>query len=353
VAALDGFAILAASTEGASDYAPIPVAAGGPPGPRPGSVYQMNGVGQAWALLAQAVEAYVSENVDEVITELGNAYVDGNRGRFVDPVEALSHMMGVGDGERDRVSFRPQPVRTHLIITGQGSQLRPLKRRLAEVVHQAGLGEILTEDALRPSANRAGNAPVGPTVRPKGWGPIRWLKSMVEDHDGGVAADPREHRAVALNAMNLKDGCARGALAWYSSNPIMLNRDWIHGQLVIQTINGIEFPVDMDELNGKRRLSIGPEQLGLSHDALNVYYLPAKGLNIERHSSQRAALMDTLDACDRIEITIPAASQRSGQLVIETGTGQRVKLRDAMYGSEGANDLREMLWPAMLLDETP
>ncbi len=181
---------------------------------------------------------------------------------------------------------------------------------------------------------------------------VGFLKALFSEDDSGLEIANDEHIAVQLSGENLKDGCARGALDWFSSNPVMENPDSIHGQLVI-TLAGGGHPmeVEMNALNDSLRLELGPEDLGEVYDAWYVYYLPTRGKKRESLRAQNASLIGVLDATDRIKIEIRSKDHPQSQLTISTPTGQTLQLTDAVYDAVDPKNLRAMLWPAMLFEE--
>jgi hypothetical protein len=285
-----------------------------------------------------------------VIVELANAHGDGNDGgEHEDPVDALVFMLGSNSEKFGAPTRRPFQVRTHIIVAGQGSQFKPLKQRLQQLVKEADLGVIHRQEVLEGPAIEQPPSPESKRSL------FKRAIDFVTDRGEGYRPSPNDHLAVELSGSNLKDGCARGALDWFSSNPIMENPDYIHGQIVVTLLGGGgEHWIDMDKLNDTKRFELRPEDLQI-FDAWNVYYLPTKGKRIENIRGKRGAIMGTLMACNHIEVEVRAAGSESSHLVVSTKNegqiSQDIKLRDALYGAEGARDLREMLWPAMLLDE--
>ena len=299
-----------------------------------------------WSDFEAEVEAYVLENVDEVLLELAQAHVHGNDNvEFEDAAQALSFMMGSRTNIRGGDGFRPKHVRTHLIVAGQGSQFKPLKRRLHKLLQESGFGTIYTEEKLKQLASANAKAPkiVG---KPKA-SFFSGLLNFARDKSADEAPSAVEHIAVELSGPNLKDGCAYGALDWYSSNPVMQNPDAIHGQLIVTLSSGGDpFVVDMDELNSTRRTEV-PRSIV---DAQVVYYMPSKGYRIDAHKKPGGSIMGTLLSCNHLVIEVRPPKTTS-HLVVSTSSGQSIKLKESIYGSEDAKDLREMLWPAVLLDE--
>ena len=97
-------------------------------------------------------------------------------------------------------------------------------------------------------------------------------------------------------------------------------------------------------------VTLGPKELQ-AFDAWNIYYLPSRGHRRDNLRSQRQSIMGALGSCNNIVIKIRPPEDPTSELVVSTNTGEKITLNDAVYGMEGAKDLREMLWPAMLLDE--
>ncbi len=327
-----------------------PVAAGGgkprKPDPR---LLESDPVAPIWFELEQEVRAYVKENVDDVLIELANAHSHGNDGiQHDDAVEALVFMLGAPAGHKGAAKRRPFKIRTHIIVAGQGSQFKPLKKRLAEVIRQADLGEIRRQEKLEGTQSAA--TLMTPS---KSW--FQKLLGFFSEGGDGYEASPHDHLAVELTGSNLKDGCARGALDWFSSNPIMENPNYVHGQLIVTLLGGgHEHWIDMDRLNDEKRYELSPDMLQV-FDAWSVYYLPSKGQRAENLKARKGAIMGTLLACNDIEIEVRQPDRDSSQLVVYPRAGEArkepLKLKDALYGAERASDLREMLWPAILLDE--
>ena len=301
---------------------------------------------QIWSALEKEVEAYVLENLDEVLMELAHAHVHGNDNvEFEDAVQALSFMMGSRTTVKNGDGYRPKHVRTHLILAGQGSQFKPLKNRLAKLLRESGFGAIYTEAKLRELGAASSNAPKI-VAKPK-TSLLNRIKDFTREREAEELPSAVEHLAVELSGANLKDGCAFGALDWYSSNPVMQNPDAIHGQLVVTLSGGGDpFVVDMDELNSSKRAEI-PRAI---FDAQVVYYLPSKGYRIDAHKKPGGSIMGTLMSCNHLVIQVRPPKTTS-HLMVSTSSGQMIKLKESIYGSEDAKDLREMLWPAMLLDE--
>ncbi len=306
----------------------------------------------AWDELDREVKAYVHENVDEVLVELATAHARGNDTvSFEDAVDALSFLMGTS-GSR-KTAFRPETVRTHVILAGQASQFKPLKDRFQKVIDEAGLGTILSQEELERGVRKEPEASVrvgnSKPIAKRGFG---FLKALFGDHEGGVEISCDEHIAVHLSGANLKDGCARGALDWYSSNPVMENPDAIHGQILVTLAGGASpIEIDMDVLNTTRRKDLGSDELRDVYDAWNVYYLPTRGRKFENLRGQDAALMGVLDATDHISIQIRPADHPTSQMVVMSGSGQTLQLNEAVYDAVDSTKLRAMLWPAKLFDE--
>jgi hypothetical protein len=309
-----------------------------------------------WNQLDHDVRAYVRENVDNVLIELAVAHSQSeDESPFEDAVDALSALMGTRTGASQRAGFRAERVRTHVILAGQASQFKPLKDRFKKVVAEAGLGKILSQDELEKGVRGPSEPPSQKPVASRGGIMTRgvgFLKALFSEDDSGLEIANDEHIAVQLSGENLKDGCARGALDWFSSNPVMENPDSIHGQLVI-TLAGGGHPmeVEMNALNDSLRLELGPEDLGEVYDAWYVYYLPTRGKKRESLRAQNASLIGVLDATDRIKIEIRSKDHPQSQLTISTPTGQTLQLTDAVYDAVDPKNLRAMLWPAMLFEE--
>lgn len=311
-----------------------------------------DGLLDAWQELDREVRVYVHENVDEVLIELATAHARGNDcGEFEDAVDALSFLMGTS-GTRN-TGYRPDRVRTHVILAGQASQFKPLKDRFQKVVDEAGLGTILSQEELERGMRRQPEEPpraaASHGLAKRGVG---FLRALFGDREGGVQISNDEHIAVQLSGANLKDGCARGALDWYSSNPVMENPDAIHGQILVTLAGGASpIEIDMDVLNTTRVKDLGPEELGEVYDAWNVYYLPTRGRRFEGLRGEEAALMGVLDATDHISIRIRPPDHLTSQLVVGTPSGQMLQLNEAVYDAVDSTKLRAMLWPAKLFDE--
>ncbi len=300
----------------------------------------------AWKELQQEVEEYVAENLDQVLIELAQAHVYGNDNvEFDDAAQALSFMMGTATGAKSGDGHRPKHVRTHLILAGQGSQFRPLKNRLTKLLQDSGFGSIFTEQQLK----QLGTAHLAKTVtssKPK-VSLLNRVKGFVTDRGDENPPNALDHLAVELSGANLKDGCAYGALDWFTSNPVMQNPDAIHGQLVVTTAAGGDpVIVDMDVLNTSRRVEV---QRGI-YDAQVVYYLPSKGYRIDLQRKPGGSVMGTLMNCNQLVIEV-RPPKTSSHLVVSTSSGQTIKLKESIYGAEDSMQLREMLWPALLLDE--
>ncbi len=301
---------------------------------------------EIWETLQREVEAYVLENLDQVLVELAQAHVHGNDNvEFEDAVQALSFMMGSQTSIKHGDGYRPKHVRTHLIVAGQGSQFKPLKRRLSKLLRESGFGAIYTEERLKElGAAHSSGAHLAPKPKTSF---LQKIKDFAKDHDGEEAPSAVEHLAVELSGANLKDGCAYGALDWYSSNPVMQNADAIHGQLIVTLSGGGDpYAVDMDELNSNKRVEV-PRSI---FDAQVVYYLPSKGYRIDMQKKPGGSVMGTLMSCNHLVIEVRPPKTTS-HLMVSTSSGQAIKLKESIYGAEDAKDLREMLWPAMLLDE--
>jgi hypothetical protein len=277
---------------------------------------------------------------------LAQAHVHGNDNiEFEDAVQALSFMMGSRTSMKSSDGFRPKHVRTHLIVAGQGSQFKPLKNRLSKLLRESGFGTIYTEQKLKElGAANSSAAKVAP--KPK-TSLFHKLKEFAKDREADDMPTAIEHVAVELSGSNLKDGCAYGALDWYSSNPVMQNPDAIHGQLIVTLSGGGDpYAVDMDELNSNKRVEV-PRAI---FDAQVVYYLPSKGYRVDAQKKPGGSVMGTLMSCNHLVIEVRPPKTTS-HLMVSTSSGQTIKLKESIYGSEDAKDLREMLWPAMLLDE--
>ena len=104
--------------------------------------------------------------------------------------------------------------------------------------------------------------------------------------------------------------------------------------------------VDMDVLNTSRRVEV---QRGI-YDAQVVYYLPSKGYRIDLQRKPGGSVMGTLMNCNQFVIEV-RPPKTSSHLVVSTSSGQTIKLKESIYGAEDSMQLREMLWPALLLDE--
>jgi len=310
--------------------------------PDPNAV-QLAGI---WSDLETEIEAYVLENLDEVLVELAMAHVHGNDNvEFDDAAQALSFMMGYRTGGKSSDGFRPKHIRTHLIVAGQGSQFKPLRNRLSKLLKDSGFGTIYTEQKLK-ELGTASSASAKILPKPK-TSLFKKIKEFTRDRDGEEAPSSFDPVAVELSGANLKDGCAYGALDWYSSNPVMQNPDAIHGQLVVTLSGGGDpFVVDMDELNSNKKVEITRSIF----DAQVVYYLPSKGFRVDQQKKPGGSVMGTLMSCNHLAIQIRPPKTTS-HLVVSTSSGQTIKLKESIYGSEDAKDLREMLWPALLLDE--
>lgn len=304
-----------------------------------------------WQDLASEIQAYVKENVDEVLIELANAHTEGNDGapEYDDAVSALHSMLGSSSAPGGPALVRPTHIRTHVILAGQASQFKPLKRYLQSVVKNADLGTLYTQDQLLGvAAEKNKNLPKEKEQPKKSF--FKRAIDFAFNNSEGVLPSPTDHLAVELTGSNLKDGCALGALDWYISNPVMQNPHAVHGQIVVRSQSGATMKsasVNMDELNSTGRVTLKPEV----YDAWNIYYLPSRGHRTDNLRGQRQSIMGTLMACNEILIQIRPPEDQSSELIVSTNTGQKIKLNDAVYGMEGAKDLKEMLWPAMLLDE--
>ena len=301
---------------------------------------------QIWSELEREVEAYVLENLDEVLIELAQAHVSGNDTiEFESAVEALAFMMGSRTTIKGNPGYKPKHVRTHLILAGQGSQFKPLKARLNKLLKESGFGSIFTEERLKELGSTNANA-AKIVAKPK-TSLFQKIKDFTKDREGDEMPSAIEHLAVELSGSNLKDGCAYGALDWYSSNPVMQNPDAIHGQLIVTLSGGGDpYAVDMDELNSAKRVEV-PRAI---FDAQVVYYLPSKGFRVDSQKKPGGSVMGTLMSCNHLVIEVRPPKTTS-HLMVSTSSGQMIKLKESIYGSEDAKDLREMLWPAMLLDE--
>jgi hypothetical protein len=317
---------------------------------RSGRSSDVDPVVEAWSDLEKAVKAYVRENVDDVIVELANAHAASQEDlHFEDPVDALEFMLGSSSRRKtsEADSGKPKPVRTHIIVAGQASQFKPLRTRLSHVIDRAGLGKLIEQDKLTGKLKTGADERNG-----------NWLKSALDFFSGGDDGAGRssyDHSAVSLTGLNLKDGCARGALDWYSSKPVMENPGFIHGQIVIALLGGgHEHWVDMDRLNDSGHYELTAEELKVT-DAWSVYYLPSRGLRGDDIRRMGGAIMGTLMACNQIEIAMIQHPNGGSQLAVFTRTGgqsnEPIKLRDSLYGADGAQDLRAMLWPTVLLEE--
>jgi hypothetical protein len=316
----------------------------------PDNVLDSDPVAPFWAELERQVRGYVRENVDQVILELANAHRAGSPGQaFDEPLDALIFMLGAPPDQPGMPKKRPYRIRTHIIVAGQASQFKPLRARLEQLVKDADLGTICEQRLLN-----GGEINKEITEPPK----KSWLRSaldFVSGSDQGVDHSPNDHLAVALDSTQLKDGCAHGALDWFSSRPVMENPGYIHGQIVVSLQGGgSEFWVDMDRLNDTRRYELTAEQLQIT-DAWTVYYLPSRGHRTETLKEHPGAIMGTLMACNHIEIEIQPEGDSASQLSVYTRTegrpNRQIKLRETVYGAEGARELQAMLWPAILLDE--
>jgi len=60
--------------------------------------------------------------------------------------------------------------------------------------------------------------------------------------------------------------------------------------------------------------------------------------------------MGTLMSCNHLVIEVRPPKSTS-HLMVSTSSGQTIKLKESIYGAEDSKELREMLWPAVLLDE--
>jgi hypothetical protein len=299
-----------------------------------------------WSDLEKDIHAYVHENIDEVLVELAQAHVHGNDNvEFDDAAQALSFMMGSKTNMKGSDGFRPKHVRTHLIVAGQGSQFKPLRNRLSKLLRDSGFGAIYTEQQLKELGNA--NAKAAKALAKPKTSFLNKIKEFARDREGDEIPSAIEHLAVELSGPNLKDGCAYGALDWYSSNPVMQNPDAIHGQLIVTLSGGGDpYAVDMDELNSNKRVEVQRSIF----DAQVVYYLPSKGYRVDMQKKPGGSIMGTLMSCNQLVIEVRPPKTTS-HLMVSTSSGQTIKLKESIYGAEDAKDLREMLWPAMLLDE--
>jgi hypothetical protein len=55
-------------------------------------------------------------------------------------------------------------------------------------------------------------------------------------------------------------------------------------------------------------------------------------------------------SCNHLVIEVRPPKSTS-HLMVSTSSGQTIKLKESIYGAEDSKELREMLWPAVLLDE--
>lgn len=285
---------------------------------------------QAWQALTKQVQDYVKENVDDVLIDLATALPPELRTSEVkNAAKALSLMVGSSRG-----GSQPEAVRTHVVVAGQGSKFKPLRKRLDEVFLEAGL--VKSETQKRPR---------------KAWRQL--FSDLIErlfGGEGGVPIKAVDRRVMYLSDENLKDGCAEGALAWYVNSPVMENAHELHGQLVLRTTGGVPSMVNMDALNREGKLELGPEELERQVLSWQVYYLPTRGRMLGSHDDQ-GALVGVLDATDHIVFNIRPDRDEWSQLIVTTADGQRIKLDESVHGRKGAEQLKEMLWPSMLVEE--
>ena len=153
------------------------------------------------------------------------------------------------------------PPRTHIIVAGQGSLFAPLRARLLKVLRDAGYihAPLPVEDEPEPGRSAPVRRPSPGATSGGDWkariaervgGAARTLKDAVtpdaagERPGGGpsprIEAARREGKGlyVLLAEADLKDGCARGALAWLRAKPVMLTENHELGSLVIAAQGG-------------------------------------------------------------------------------------------------------------------
>jgi hypothetical protein len=294
--------------------------------------------------LGTRIADYVAENVDEVLKDLARSVnADNKEGVFVrNAVEALRLLT-------DPTRFRAQheelahfESRTHVVVAGQASRFRPLRRRLSDVLRQAGYGVLQTADD--PEAE-PGAAPGTP---PRRGG---FLQGLLRPARPANAPPANQNFAIELPASALKTSCALGAIEWRRTNPVMLNPTHEHGQFAAMEADGgnPEF-ADMDRFNLDRKWTFAADA-GIEVPR-NVYYFPASGkpsINekewrdyIEKYGSQIAST----DASATVTIGYALDGSYTG---IQVFDGNRYrKIGAHMYGVRTEKDLYPLLWPAVL-----
>ncbi|MDX2066008.1 MAG: hypothetical protein SFX74_09725 [Fimbriimonadaceae bacterium] len=294
------------------------------------------------ARLAARVSEYVSENVDEVLKDLARSVnADNAEGVFVrNAVEALRLLTDPARFRAQHPELSHFESRTHVVVAGQASRFRPLRRRLNEVLRQAGYGELQT--AVDPS---------GPAPEP----PRRGLLARLLTPKSPVSG-PRPHQnyAIELPAAALKTSCARGAIEWRRAEPLMLNPTHEHGQFAaMEADGGVPEFADMDRFNADRRWTFG-ENSGVDV-ARNVYYFPAAGApetdsaGWRKYVSTYGSLIATTDATSMVTIGYALDGRFHG---IQVFDGHRYrKIGAHMYGVRDEKDLYPLLWPAVLPDD--
>jgi hypothetical protein len=291
----------------------------------------------SWQTLTEDTKRYVDVNVDQVLIELANAYLAHNRSRPIKSArEALQSMLPRGQTDASVLG-------TDFVIAGQGSQLKPLRRRLEEVLKQAGLGTILKEKHLLQA---------GPTTPKPAEAEGKLLTKIGKFlSDKATTDSPQQNfrlahsRVVELEPENLKDACALGALRWFIANPIMLSYKAIHGQLVCVLSGGENcIYVDMDELNEVGETDLTPDKLGNVADVWEIYYLPAKNMDFESQGPTCASYSKLFDL-NTNQIRFVLTDQGLRVIGLQDSLDKRL---DSQYGASDQESLRAMLWPAFI-----
>lgn len=300
---------------------------------------------KAYKELRDQIAKYVHENVDELLIELAQAHLSENESTGIRNAGAALRAMVAEPSPRPwaKMDDTDRDIRTHVIIAGQASQFAPLRRRLEQIIREARLGEIQSQSLSQAPAP----APLSIAAEVKSGGIKKVLGLFAPKKlTGPMSTSPDRNRAVELDPQNLKDGCAYGALDWLLNEPIMMNKDHVHGQLAVDIVGGGDLKwVDMDSLNDEHKIDMRFQNVGRRE----VYFLSGRGVRDEHPKRSGGVVMGTTASCGEIRVQIRPATHPGTQLVVTTERDS-IKLKETVYGGHEKDELRPLLWPAVLLD---
>lgn len=300
---------------------------------------------KAWKELHDGVARYVHENVDELLIELAHAHLSQNESPGLKNAGAALRAMVSEPSPRPWAKDQDddRDIRTHVIIAGQASQFAPLRRRLEQIMREARLGEIQPQSQGEMREKPTALVPAEPKK-----GGVKKMFAMFtpKKSAGGHTPSPDRSRAVELDPKNLKEGCAYGALDWLLNEPIMMNKDHIHGQLAVDIVGGGDLKwIDMDDLNDEHKVEMRFKNVGRRE----VYFLSGRGVRDVHPKLSGGMVMGTTAATGDMKVQIRPETHPGTQLVVTTERDS-IKLKETVYGGHEKDQLRPLLWPAVLLD---